>query len=38
MRLHSHPWSIDVVAGIASGLLLVGFACTLASLWMQLAH
>jgi hypothetical protein len=38
MRLHSHPWSIDVVTVIAAGLLSVGFACALASLWIQLAH
>jgi hypothetical protein len=38
MRLHSHPWSIDVVTAITSGLLLMGFACALASVWVQLAH
>jgi hypothetical protein len=27
----SHPWSIDLVAVIASGLLLMGFACALAA-------
>jgi hypothetical protein len=27
-----HPWSIDLVAVIASGLLLVGFGCALAAI------
>jgi hypothetical protein len=38
MRLHSHPWSIDAVAVLASGLLLMGSACALAAVWLQLAH
>jgi hypothetical protein len=38
MRLHSHPWSIDVVALLASGLLLMGSVCALAAVWIQLAH
>jgi hypothetical protein len=28
-------WSIDVIAVIASGLLLMGFACALAALWVR---
>jgi len=30
-----HPCSIDLVAVIASGLLLMGFACALAALWVH---
>lgn len=30
-----HPWSIDLVAVIASGLLLMGFACALAVVWVH---
>ena len=30
-----HPWSIDLVAVIASGILLVGFACAVAALWVH---
>ena len=29
----AHPWSIDLVAATASGILLVGFACALVALW-----
>ena len=32
---HSHPWSIDLVAATASGLLVVGFACALVALWVH---
>ncbi len=28
-----HPWSIDLVAVTASGILVVGFACALVALW-----
>jgi hypothetical protein len=28
-----HPWSIDLVAAIASGILVMGFACALVALW-----
>ena len=34
-RRRGHPWSIDLVAVIASGLLLMGFACALAALWVH---
>ena len=34
-RWTRHPWSIDLVAAIASGLLLMGFACALAALWIH---
>jgi hypothetical protein len=27
-----HPWSIDLVAAAASGILVVGFGCALAAL------
>jgi hypothetical protein len=27
-----HPWSIDLVAATASGILVVGFACALVAL------
>lgn len=27
----SHPWSIDLIAVAAAGLLLVGFACAVAA-------
>jgi hypothetical protein len=37
MRLHSHPWSIDV-AVLASGLLLMGSVCALAAVWVQMTH
>ena len=30
-----HPWSIDLVAVVATGLLLMGFACALAALWIH---
>jgi hypothetical protein len=30
-----HPWSIDLVAVIASGILLMGFACAVAALWVH---
>jgi hypothetical protein len=30
-----HPWSIDLVAVIASGILLMGFACADAALWIH---
>jgi hypothetical protein len=30
-----HPWSIDLVAVIASGVLLMGFACAVAALWVH---
>ena len=30
-----HPWSIDLVAVIASGLLLMGFACAPAAVWVH---
>jgi hypothetical protein len=30
-----HPWSIDLVAVIASGILLMGFACAIAVLWVH---
>ena len=31
----SHPWSIDLVAATASGILVVGFACALVALWVH---
>ena len=31
----SHPWSIDLVAITASGILVVGFACALVALWVH---
>jgi hypothetical protein len=30
-----HPWSIDLVAATASGILVVGFACALVALWVR---
>jgi hypothetical protein len=30
-----HPWSIDLVAVMASGILLTGFACAVAALWVH---
>jgi hypothetical protein len=30
-----HLWSIDLVAVIASGILLMGFACAIAVLWVH---
>ena len=33
-----HPWSIDLVVVIASGILLMGFACTFAilnAMWLE---
>jgi hypothetical protein len=30
-----HPWSIDLVAATASGILLVGFACSVIALWVH---
>jgi hypothetical protein len=30
-----HPWSIDLVAAIASVLLLVGFGCALVAVWVH---
>jgi hypothetical protein len=30
-----HPWSIDLIAVIASGILLMGFACAIAALWVH---
>ena len=30
-----HPWSIDLVAVIASAILLMGFACAIAVLWVH---
>jgi hypothetical protein len=29
----SHPWSIDLVAATAAGILVVGFACAIVALW-----
>jgi hypothetical protein len=29
------PWSIDLVAATASGILVVGFACDLVALWVR---
>jgi hypothetical protein len=31
----SHPWSIDLVAATAAGILVVGFACALVALWFH---
>jgi len=31
----SHPWSIDLVAATAAGILVVGFACALVALWVH---
>jgi hypothetical protein len=30
-----HRWSIDLIAVIASGILLMGFACAVAALWVR---
>jgi len=30
-----HPWSIDLVSVIASGILVVGFACALMAHWVH---
>ena len=30
-----HRWSIDLVAVIASGILVVGFVCAVAALWFH---
>ena len=30
-----HPWSVDLVAITASGILVLGFACALLALWVQ---
>jgi hypothetical protein len=30
-----HPWSIDLVSVIASGILVVGFACALVVTWVH---
>ena len=30
-----HPWSIDLVAATASGILVVGFVCALVALWVH---
>ena len=30
-----HPWSIDLVAATAAGILVVGFACALVALWVR---
>ena len=30
-----HPWSIDLVAATASGILIAGFACALVALWVH---
>jgi hypothetical protein len=30
-----HPWSIDLVAITASGILVLGFACALVALWVH---
>jgi hypothetical protein len=31
----SHPWSTDLVAATAAGILVVGFACALVALWVH---
>jgi hypothetical protein len=31
----SHPWSVDLVAITASGILVLGFACALVALWVH---
>jgi hypothetical protein len=33
-----HPWSIYLITATASVLLLVGFACALAAVWIQMTH
>jgi hypothetical protein len=30
-----HPWSIDLVTVIASGILVAGFACALVAVWVH---
>ena len=30
-----HPWSIDLVSVIASGILVVGFACAFMAHWVH---
>ena len=30
-----HAWSIDLVSATASGILVVGFACTLVAHWVH---
>jgi hypothetical protein len=30
-----HPWSNDLAAAIAAGILVVGFACALVALWVH---
>jgi hypothetical protein len=30
-----HPWSVDLVAITASGILVLGFACALVALWVH---
>jgi hypothetical protein len=30
-----HPWSVDLVAVTASGILALGFACALVALWVH---
>jgi hypothetical protein len=30
-----HPWSIDLVAVLASSILVLGFACAVAALWIH---
>ena len=30
-----HPWSVDLVAIAASGILVLGFACALVTLWVR---
>jgi hypothetical protein len=30
-----HPWSIDLVAATASGILTLGFVCALLALWVR---
>jgi hypothetical protein len=33
-----HPWSIDLVSVIASGILVMGFACALMAHWVYWVH
>jgi hypothetical protein len=30
-----HPWSVDLVALTASGIVVLGFACALVALWVH---
>ena len=30
-----HPWSVDLVAVTAAGILVVGFVCALVALWFR---